>query len=59
MRYSTVSLSGAALFSAEITASEQNQSEDYVMGFLAHNVVEASSPGTGVERLLKLDDLEA
>jgi hypothetical protein len=59
MRYSTISLSGAVLFSAELTASEQNQSEDYVMGFLAQNVVEASSPGTGVERLLKLDDLEA
>jgi hypothetical protein len=59
MRYSTVSLGSAALFSAELTASELNQSEDYVMSFLAQNVVVASSPGTGVERLLNLDDLEA
>jgi hypothetical protein len=59
MRYSSISLSSAALFAGELTANQQNQSEDYVMNFISQNVRETSSPGTGAERLLDLDDLEA
>jgi hypothetical protein len=59
MRYSSISLSSATLFAGELTANQQNQSEDYVMNFLSQNVRETSSPGTGAERLLDLDDLEA
>ena len=58
MRYSTISLSGATSFAVEITANQQNRSEDYVMNFISQNVREVSSPGTGAERLINLDDLE-
>lgn len=59
MRYSSISLSSATLFAEELKANEQNQSEDYVKNFISHNVRQASSPGTGAERQLNLDDLEA
>jgi len=59
MRYSTISLSSVALFAAELTENNQNRSEDYVMNFISQNVREVSSPGTGSEKLLDLDDLKA
>ena len=59
MKYSLISLSSATLFAGELTANQENQSEDYVMNFISQNVREVSSPGTGAERLLSLDDLES